>query len=43
MLEKYNFGEDIDFAKIKRIKAAKFEGMKGLARVAVKSLVLLFA
>lgn len=43
MLEKYNFGEDIDFAKIKRIKAAKFEGLKGLARVAVKSLVLLFA
>lgn len=43
ILEKYNYGENIDFAKIKRIKAEKFEGMKGIARVLAKSLLLLFA
>lgn len=42
-LEKYNFGENVDFAKIKRIKAEKFEGMKGIARAFAKSLLLLFA
>lgn len=41
ILEKYNFGENLDFDKIKQLKAVKFEGMKGLARVALKAILLM--
>lgn len=41
MLKKYNFGENIDFAKIKQMKASKFEGTKGLVRAAMKAILLL--
>lgn len=41
ILKQYNFGEDIDFSKIKRLKSAKFEGIKGIARVALKSIFLM--
>lgn len=41
VLVKYNFGEDIDFNKVKQLKAVKFEGLKGFARVALKSILLM--
>lgn len=41
ILVKYNFGEDIDFNKIKQLKALKFEGLKGFARVAMKAILLM--
>lgn len=41
VLVKYNFGEDIDFNKVKQLKAGKFEGLKGFARVALKAILLM--
>lgn len=42
LLEKYHFGENLDFDKIKEMKTSKFKGLDGLVRVAGKALLLLF-
>lgn len=39
LLEKYNFGENLDFNKIKAIKAQKYKDIKGLGRSVVKMLI----
>ncbi len=41
ILEKYNYGENLDFNKIKTAKNNKFKGVKGFARGMVKSLACL--
>ncbi|MBQ8459292.1 hypothetical protein IJ541_04225 [bacterium] len=40
LLKKYNFGENLDFAQIKRLKEMKFNGTKGVARIMMKALTL---
>lgn len=40
ILEKYNFGENLDFDKIKTEKARKYAGLHGIALIATKTLLL---
>ena len=42
ILEKYNFGENLNFERIKRLKSMKLEGTKGFMRNIVKLFALLF-
>ncbi|MBD5402426.1 hypothetical protein HDR58_06455 [bacterium] len=39
LLEKYNFGENLDFEKIKAMKAQRYDGFKGIGKVALRILV----
>lgn len=41
ILEKYNFGENLNFDKIKAEKSSKFNGFHGLALVALKLLTMI--
>lgn len=41
LLLKYNFGEDLDFAKIKRMKNLRYDGVLGFCKVAMRSALLL--
>lgn len=38
LLDKYNFGENLDFRKIKALKDSRYKGMRGLSVVAAKCL-----
>ena len=42
LVKKYNFGDSIDFSKIKALKQYKYDGVVGLWSVAYKSLLLAF-
>ena len=42
LVKKYNFGDNIDFSKIKALKQYKYDGFVGLWSVAYKSLLLAF-
>ena len=41
-LEKYNFGEDLDFNEIKRIKDEKYSGIRGMCRLISKTFKTIF-
>ncbi len=41
LLDRYNFGENIDFQKIKALKDSRYKGMKGLSIATAKCLSLL--
>jgi len=41
LLDYYNFGENIDFNKIKAMKESKYNGIKGVSLATVKSVLLL--
>lgn len=41
LLIKYNYGENLDFDKIKQLRAVKFEGMKGFVRVAMRAILFM--
>lgn len=41
LLTKYNYGENLDFDKIKQLRAVKFEGMKGFVRVAMRAILFM--
>ena len=42
LVRKYNFGDNIDFSRIKALKQYKYDGFAGLWSVAYKSLLLAF-
>ena len=42
ILEKYNFGDELDFSKIKMMRKTKYNGFKGLSSVVYKTLKILF-
>ncbi len=42
LLEKYNYGENLNFDQIKRLRTVKYRGSKGLKRAIAKSLRILF-
>lgn len=41
MLKKHNFGEDVDFEAVKRLKATKYSGFKGVVRAITKTLSII--
>lgn len=43
MVRKYNFGDNIDFSKIKAMKRCKYNGFAGIGVVAYKTLMLVLA
>ena len=43
LLNKYNFGDNIDFARIKAMKRCKFDGISGLGAVAYKTMSMMLA
>ena len=43
LLHKYNFGDNIDFTRIKAMKRCKFDGISGLGTVAYKTLSMMLA
>lgn len=42
ILTKYNFGESLDFDKIKRLQVKSSKGIKGISRIMLKSLLVMF-
>ena len=40
LVKKYNFGDSIDFSKIKALKQCKYDGLAGFGSVAYKTLIL---
>lgn len=42
ILERYNFGENLNFEQIKNLKKTKYNGTKGIGRTLIKTLALIF-